>query len=211
MSVVTSVSQTHSGPAWILAGDFTQAAAAGVKEVGLVLNASVKLKVWRQTTKNELGQILPDGIYGVVQGATVVLSMMKNSALILASLVNELSDETSWIGADTELGTRTPFSLAVVPDHVKTAQDAETNLAVQWLPKVFTQDIAEFIHRLEKAGTDDDSNPFNVTLEAALAPTDQADAEIDPKGQIWWRGAPSGPVGVVSPALPWNVPAAYQS
>lgn len=204
---INTVVDAHSGPAWALVGDPTQAAGAGMVELGEQLSASVQLKVWRQTTKNELGQILPDGAYGVIQGATIELQMLKVSAAHLAAIINEVSDETSWIGADTALGTLTPFTIVIVPDHAKTAGTSLTNLATQWIPKAVMTNVTPFLHRLEKGGTDDDSNPYTATFEALLAPTDQADTALDAKAQIWFKGDPAGPMSSATPA--WSLPSGY--
>ena len=207
MAAVSTVIDIHSGPAWVLVGDPTTAAGAGLVDLGLVLNASVKLNLWRQMSRNEYNQIIDDGVYGVVNGASISLQMLTVSATILAAMINEVVDNTTWVGATTDLATRAGFTMVIVPDHAKTAATSLTNLATQWIPLAIATDVGEFIHRLEKAGTDDDTNPYTITFEALYTPADQAGDTLLEGGRIWFKGSPAGPKSSATPA--WSLPSGY--
>ena len=190
--MVTSAANAFAGPAYACIGLGT-----ALTDLGLVVNASVKILLNRQSALNEAGQALSDGQWGAVVGAQVSLTLHAKTAAILAALLPEAGAGSASTYFTGQWAKNTPDTLVIVPIGNKgSGVTAATNI---WLPAVVPDDISEFVHGLKGgAGAQDDANPYTVTFRATL------DATCRSKYQIAWIGDPS-----YAGKGTWALPAGY--
>jgi hypothetical protein len=180
--VTTAVNQ-FSGPAYVFIGDPTVALGAGLVNLGLLPNVSVRLLLNRQSALNEIGQPLADGQWGGVVGATCALTMHEKSASILAALINEVSSGSAAIPFSPQYAKLTADSICVMP--IAGKGSGVTYAGNIWIPKAVPDDVGEFVYKvMGGAGAQDDSNPYTVNFRATL------DATCNSKYQILWMGSP---------------------
>lgn len=200
----TTTVELFGRPAYCAIGDPAQAAGAGMVDLGIVPNVSVKVEVMRQRHKNEIMQELFDGNYGNVVGVTGTLRMMRTTAAFLAALFSEFVAGAGSIGARTTLANIVADTLAIMP--VNSFGDGPTAEDLLWITAALPVDIGAFIHKLEES--DNATEPWEVQFAGQLRTEDAAAQAINANYQIFFRGSAVDALGA-SPSQAWTLPSGY--
>ena len=195
---VTAAANVYGGPAYVLIGDPTQASGAGLVELGLVPRVTVGLQFNRQIKHNEIEQMLADGAYGNLQGATVNITLMNNAAAILAAMFSEVTDNTSSVSFSEAFAALDVVALIIIP--VESYGSGTTNPALMCVPGAIGVNIGDFVFKVEQSNQSSES--FDVEFQATRRVTDGTNA-ILAGYQIFFKGDMSD--GTTS----WSLPAGY--
>lgn len=203
--MVIESKEQFSGPGYFGLGD--PVGGGGMIDFGLSPEVSVKLDFMRQGATNEIGQQLADGQYGAVVGGQIAVTLHKQTAVLWAQAFPEITDLTSGRGFETafkKLALDTALILPIAAYGALGGADPEA----MWAPAVRPDDISELRRVLQSgAGASDDANPYTITFALTRRKADQADQDLDSKGQIFFMGNPDN----VLPVTPtsWAGPTGY--
>lgn len=196
-SFATNATDVFGQAARVLVGDPTEAAGAGLVDLGNVQRVGIQVQFGRQMISNEGNQLLKDGGYGWTKSARITLRMFSAQASFLAALMPEITATNDALAFRTDVAALTPPSLIIVPETEYGA--ADTSERVWYVPSVImVDDPGEFIFKVEE--TQQSGEPFDVTLQAMIATEDQAGVALPAGKQLIFRG--NKPAG-------WTFPAGY--
>jgi|SRR5690625_1336306 len=184
----------------ILIGDPTEAAGAGMFDVGQVPQAIIRISTSKARARDVGGLPRAEGAFDRGTRAQVEIQLYDAQAEILANLLSNASE-----GADGGIEFSTNYqrqanvpTLCVIPNGFE--DDAASNAGVWWVP------AADVEGQIELNYNDTEGNeanqPYTVTFEALLRETDQDGNAIPAGRRIIFRGeAEDG----------WSLPAPYGS
>lgn len=209
MAVTTAVN-LFGGPAYVLIGDPTQAAGAGLVELAPggdsgAPRAEITLEFFRQIHQNELNQQLADGVFRSVKGGQISLQLFDSQISILAAMYEEIEDNTTSISFDPAYVLRQAPSLIVVP--IASYGKGKTDRGIWYFPAVTPLDPSAFIYKTEES--DNTSEPYTVPFRALRTPVDLAGQALNTKYQIVFKGDPDDALASPSGANLWELPAGY--